>query len=424
MDKWKRSLLIGVITALASQLYWNAFVPGFRISPSVILLPILLMTLGKSVSTLKTCAITALTVFLFRLLPSFDGSLELYENAAALIPNAIFYLCYGILFTALIPNKHTVSYRRLFPSVFLCDLLSNVVELNIFETGQADSFSLEMLGCLAAVAVFRTALSSLFLVAESQYRTLLKKEEHENRYQRLFLMTTGLKNEIYFMKKNSEEIESVMSNAYRLYERLSGMDVPDEMKKMSLSIARDVHEIKKDYIRIIQGIEQEISEEYDEKCMSFQDLLQILEATSYHLLETRSLPVDLVFQCADTFTTTEHYELMAVLKNLVNNAVEAIESGSGRGTVRIEEHRDGDFFEFCVSDDGPGISPKHLPNIFQMGYSTKFDYKTGNIFRGVGLYGVKSTVEEKFGGTIRVESEQGKGASFIIRIPAKNLEEV
>lgn len=424
MDKWKRSLLIGVITALASQLYWNAFVPGFRISPSVILLPILLMTLGKSVSTLKTCTITALTVFLFRLLPSFGGSLGLYENAAALVPNAIFYLCYGILFTALIPNKHTVSYRRLFPSVFLCDLLSNVVELNIFETGQADSFSLEMLGCLAAVAVFRTALSSLFLVAESQYRTLLKKEEHENRYQRLFLMTTGLKNEIYFMKKNSEEIESVMSNAYRLYERLSGMDVPDEMKKMSLSIARDVHEIKKDYIRIIQGIEQEISEEYDEKCMSFQDLLQILEATSYHLLETRSLPVDLVFQCADTFTTTEHYELMAVLKNLVNNAVEAIESGSGRGTVRIEEHRDGDFFEFRVSDDGPGISPKHLPNIFQMGYSTKFDYKTGNIFRGVGLYGVKSTVEEKFGGTIRVESEQGKGASFIIRIPAKNLEEV
>ncbi|MDQ9884266.1 hypothetical protein RFX61_06875, partial [Acinetobacter baumannii] len=68
-----------------------------------------------------------------------------------------------------------------------------------------------------------------------------------------------------------------MSNAYRLYERLSAMDVPDDMKKMSLSIARDVHEIKKDYIRIIQGIEQEISEEYDEKQMSFQDLLQILE---------------------------------------------------------------------------------------------------------------------------------------------------
>ena len=126
-------------------------------------------------------------------------------------------------------------------------------------------------------------------------------------------MTTGLKNEIYFMKKNSEEIESVMSNAYRLYERLSAMDVPDDMKKMSLSIARDVHEIKKDYIRIILGLEQEISEEYDEKQMSFQDLLQILEATTYHILETRPVHIRLVFQCSDNFITREHYELMAVL---------------------------------------------------------------------------------------------------------------
>lgn len=118
-------------------------------------------------------------------------------------------------------------------------------------------------------------------------------------------MTTGLKNEIYFMKKNSEEIESVMSNAYRLYERLSAMDVPDDMKKMSLSIARDVHEIKKDYIRIIQGIEQEISEEYDEKQMSFQDLLQILEATTYHILETRPRPYPSGFPSALTTSSPE-----------------------------------------------------------------------------------------------------------------------
>ena len=37
------------------------------------------------------------------------------------------------------------------------------------------------------------------------------------------------------------------------------------MQQMALEIARDVHEIKKDYIRIIQGIEEEIDEEYDEK---------------------------------------------------------------------------------------------------------------------------------------------------------------
>lgn len=424
MKDWKRTFLIGAIVALSSQLYWNVFVSGFRISSSVILLPILLMTLGKNVSTMQTCTVTAAVVFCFRLIIASSGFADFPNMALQLLPNAIFYLCYGALFASIIPNKHTVSYGRLFPAMYISDFLSNIVELCIFESGQPDSLSLRMAGYLALVALFRTLLAFLFLMAESQYRILLKKEEHENRYRRLFLMTTGLKNEIYFMKKNSEEIESIMSNAYRLYERLSDMEIPDEIKKMSLSIAKDVHEIKKDYIRIIQGIEQEISEEYDEKRMSFQDLLQILEATTYHILEEKPVHISLVFQCADNFITREHYELMSVLKNIVNNAIEAIESDTKRGTIRILEHKDGDFYEFRIQDDGPGISPRHLPNIFKMGYSTKFDYKTGNIFRGVGLYGVKATVEEKFKGTIHVESEPGLGAAFIIRIPVNSLEEV
>lgn len=154
-------------------------------------------------------------------------------------------------------------------------------------------------GYLLLIALFRTFLTGLILMAESHYRTLLKSEEHENRYRRLFLMTTGLKNEIYFMRKNSEEIESVMANAYKLYEKLNEMDVPDDMKHMSLAIARDVHEIKKDYIRIIQGIEEEISEEYDEKRMSFQDILKILEDTTYHMLEAKNVHIQLEFRCSD-----------------------------------------------------------------------------------------------------------------------------
>ena len=423
MHEWKRSLLIGTIVALASQLYWNVFVSGFRISSAVILLPVLLMTIGKSVSTIQISVATAAVVFLFRFILAASGLSSPPETAGQLMTNSIFYLCYGLLFSVLVPSKPTVSYRRLFPSVFVCDLFSNLLEICIFESTRSGTLSASMAGYLVLVAAFRTLFAGLFLAAESQYRTLLKKEEHENRYRRLFLMTTGLKNEIYFMKKNSEEIESVMANAYKLYEKLNEMDVPDDMKHMSLSIARDVHEIKKDYIRIIQGIEEEISEEYDEKRMSFQDILKILEDTTYHMLEAKNVHIQLEFRCSDNFMTEEHYELMAVLKNLVNNAIEAIESDRKIGTICIEEHlRNGNYI-FCVTDDGPGISSRHLPNIFKMGYSTKFDHKTGNIFRGVGLYGVKMTVEEQFKGSIEVRSEQGSGTAFTVMIPAASLVE-
>ena len=53
-----------------------------------------------------------------------------------------------------------------------------------------------------------------------------------------------------------------------------------------------------------------------------------------------------------------------------------------------------------------------------MGYSTKFDYVTGNIYRGVGLCGVKTTVEETLGGSIDVNSVFGDGTEFIVTIPA------
>ena len=39
------------------------------------------------------------------------------------------------------------------------------------------------------------------------YKILLTKEEHEKRYQNLILLTSSLKSEIYFMRKNSEDIE-------------------------------------------------------------------------------------------------------------------------------------------------------------------------------------------------------------------------
>lgn len=198
-------------------------------------------------------------------------------------------------------------------------------------------------------------------------------------------MTTGLKTEIYLMHKNTEEIERVMSNAYKLYEQILEKDLPREMQQMGLEIARDVHEIKKDYIRIIQGIEEAIEEESNEETMSLQDLLRILESSTYRTMAEKKLDIRLMFDCRDNFMTQEHYQLMTILKNLVGNAVEAIESTKKSGMIWIREYKKDGNYVFEVADDGPGISEKHLPRIFNMGYSTKFDEKTGNIYRGVGL---------------------------------------
>ena len=113
---------------------------------------------------------------------------------------------------------------------------------------------------------------------------------------------------------------------------------------------------------------------------------------------------------------------MNILKNLVVNAIEAIEGDRKSGEIRISEYREGQDYVFRVSDNGPGMSEKQVGKIFRLGYSTKFNQKTGNIYRGVGLAGVKTTVEDMLGGSIEVKSAPGEGTEFSIRIPAGGLE--
>ena len=122
------------------------------------------------------------------------------------------------------------------------------------------------------------------------------------------------------------------------------------------------------------------------------------------LFRSQSLPV------------AEHYRVLSILKNLVTNAVEAIQSDRGQGTVRLDITAEGERFLLTVSDNGPGIPPRVKKMLFQVGYSTKFNQATGNINRGVGLPAVQYIVEE-LGGRLRVESEPGQGTTFHVDLP-------
>jgi signal transduction histidine kinase len=70
--------------------------------------------------------------------------------------------------------------------------------------------------------------------------------------------------------------------------------------------------------------------------------------------------------------------------------------------------------EVSIADDGPGIAPENLGRIFEAYYTTK---EKGT---GLGLATVKHNLE-LYGGSVRVESELGKGACFTLTFPAKTL---
>ena len=104
--------------------------------------------------------------------------------------------------------------------------------------------------------------------------------------------------------------------------------------------------------------------------------------------------------------------LSEVLVNLLQNASEAL---GGRGDVFVTAICRPDYsVEFSVRDRGPGIPPEKIERIFEAYYTTK---EKGT---GLGLAIVKHNAE-LYGGTVRAESELGKGAKFTVLFPAKTL---
>ncbi len=105
--------------------------------------------------------------------------------------------------------------------------------------------------------------------------------------------------------------------------------------------------------------------------------------------------------------------LQQALTNLVSNAIKYTPED---GTVRIRAYRDNGNVCLEVSDTGFGISPENQRKLFQKFFRVK-DRRTRNIGgTGLGLCITKSIVEAHEG-EVTVESQEGTGSTFRIRLP-------
>jgi len=103
--------------------------------------------------------------------------------------------------------------------------------------------------------------------------------------------------------------------------------------------------------------------------------------------------------------------LRSVFSNLFINALHAMEqNGEGMLTVKISSADDDQYVQFEVTDTGDGIAEENIPKIFEPYFSTK---ETGT---GLGLAIVHKVIDVHQG-TIEVESKQGEGTRFVVRLP-------
>ena len=102
-----------------------------------------------------------------------------------------------------------------------------------------------------------------------------------------------------------------------------------------------------------------------------------------------------------------------MLLNLLLNAIQSMDKA---GTIHVSLEPEDHAVAIIVSDQGKGIAPEHLPNIFRPFFTTK-GHGTG-----LGLSLARRMVESH-GGTIGVASVVGEGTQFTVRLPVRRAKE-
>jgi PAS domain S-box-containing protein len=105
-------------------------------------------------------------------------------------------------------------------------------------------------------------------------------------------------------------------------------------------------------------------------------------------------------------------QINRVFTNLLTNALKFLDE-SRPGRIRIYSRSLNDQSIYCVEDNGIGIAPEHLEEIFEIFYQLEPEKRKGD---GLGLTIVRRIID-RHNGRIWIESEAGKGSKFFVSLP-------
>ncbi len=147
--------------------------------------------------------------------------------------------------------------------------------------------------------------------------------------------------------------------------------------------------------------------------LNLEDVIRHSVLSTTHYFKERHQTLVLKFPPRKKTVLGDPVRLEQVFSNLLTNASKYSDSG---GTVHLTMQRSGDYVEVIITDQGIGIDPAHVEEIF-----TPF-HQAGEVGRtkkglGIGLALVRSFVEMHYG-SVRARSRgKGLGSEFIVRLP-------
>ena len=138
-------------------------------------------------------------------------------------------------------------------------------------------------------------------------------------------------------------------------------------------------------------------------------LKQTIDLLKNHAINN-NIEIETAFSDNLPIIAGDQSRLQQVFLNLITNAIDAIGS---EGLIEVTSRKVDSFIHIDIADNGPGISEELQKKVFDPFFTTK---ETGK-GTGLGLW-VSYDIIAKMGGNINVSSEEGKGTTFTVSIPA------
>lgn len=407
INKAKRYILIITAITLLGELYIYPLDGNFRFSAGVIAFSLVLLLID--INEISLALWLAFATLIFRtIIFNITINPNLVDGIISNLPGSLYYVSYGFTAYFFGLRKNRKSFYQTFISLFAIDGLCNLGEALIRNNLDSTFFKL-----IIIVVLIRSTLIYVLYILIVRQENIIQKNEFEKRYLQLNTLISSIQAEMFYLKKSTIDIEKVMSKSYELYE--ANKDNKD-ISKDALMIAREVHEIKKDYFRVLSGFESFLTDFETNDSMSFENILYIIESNCKRYIEQKNKNIKLYINIEDNIYIKKYYSIFTVLNNLIINAIDAIED---IGYIEIKEIINHDNLILYISNNGESIDKDLIPFIFNPGFTTKFDETTGNASTGIGLAHVKNIIDE-LDGEIQADSNIIE-TKFIIAIPLKTL---
>jgi two-component system sensor histidine kinase SenX3 len=218
-----------------------------------------------------------------------------------------------------------------------------------------------------------------------------------------------------FVANVSHELKTPVGALSLLAETLDGEDDPEVVARLAGRVAAEVERLGRIIDDLLDLSRIEANESPRQEMVPLSVIVGQAVEPLRPMAETAGVTVEVGKVPRHFAVPGDRRDLVSAVANLVDNAIKYSERGSHvHVTVRV----DGDWAEIAIADQGVGIPSRDLERIFERFYRVDRARSRSTGGTGLGLSIVRH-VAANHSGSVAVESREGDGSTFTLRLPAR-----